>query len=205
MMRTLALYTISLSILLTPTLLQAAASSLGPLSEFIQGRDDGTWRVTDDGTSAYLENTQAHGAITYYYGDAKPEAEGDRTISVDIAFGQSRQSSMAGLLYGYVEKPKSYYLLTVRGDSTINMHQMANGNFEELQVIPMDNLSADKTTLTIQEQGNSITVSINGQTLDTYTDEQFGRGGVGIVASDIGQYKFSHFSISPIQTLVLMA
>lgn len=192
----LIFYTILLSLLSSQTHLQAAASSLGPLSDYIQPIDDGTWRVVDDGTSAYLENTQAQGAITYYYVDANKNVQGNRTISIDIAFGQSTELSMAGLLYSYTDKPKSYYMLTVRGDSSINMHQMIDGNLEELLVVPMDDLSADKTTLTIQENGNSVTVSINGQTLDTYTDEQFGRGAVGIVASDIGQYKFSHFSIT---------
>jgi len=197
----LALYTFLISALGVPSLLQAAASSLGPLSEYIQAGDDGTWRVVDDGTSAYLENAKTEGAITYYYVGANAGDEGRRTISVDVAFGQITEWSMAGLLYGYTDNPKTYYTFTVRGDSTVNIHQMINGSFEEVLAVPMTSLSAEKTTLTILENGKSVTLSVNGQSLETYTDDQIGQGAVGIVASDIGQYKFSHFSITADQKL----
>ena len=189
-----------LNLLGTSTHLRAT-SSLGPLSEYIQPEDDGTWRVVDDGTSALLENSQSEGAIIYYYVGSTENEQGSRTISVDVGFGQSNQWSSAGLLYGYRDSPRTYYMFTVRGDSTINVHQMADGNFQELLSVSLNSLSAEKTTLTIEENGTSVTLKVNEQMLDSFTDAQLGKGAVGIVAGDIGQYKFSNFKLTTQQTI----
>ena len=194
------IHTAILVLLTTSTYTQSAATSLGPLSPYIHAGNDGTWRVTDDGQSAFLENRETEGAVTYYYVGSHASEEGSRTISVDVGFGQTTQWSSAGLLYGYIENPKTYYMVTVRGDSTINIHQLVDGYFDELMVIPMESLSAEKTTLTIQEEGNSVTLLVNGQKLESFSDDQLGRGAVGIVASDIGQYKFSNFTVSSKKT-----
>ena len=178
-----------------PHLVQAAPSSLGPLSSYIQADSSDGWTVSDDGSAAYLENQQSSGAIRYYYIYSPPEDEGTRSISVDVGFGSSTSQSLAGLLYAYRENPKTYFLVTVGGDQTINIHEWIDGGLEELLKTPVPTLTAEKTTLHIQEQGNSVTVSINGTVFDTFTDSRLGRGGVGIVASDVGQFKFSNFSV----------
>lgn len=174
----------------------AAAFDLGPLSEIITPRSDGTWSITDNNGVAIFENQNAPYAITYYYLNPRPGEEGKREISVDIGMLNFEPDSRAGLLYGFEDNPRSYFMFTVGGDRSVNLQFFEQGNMEERMKLGISSLQADKTTLTIRERGNEIALIVNGEEKSVIGNDRIGRGAVGIVAAHVGRYSFQNFSVT---------
>ncbi|MEM7378553.1 MAG: hypothetical protein AAF460_13740, partial [Pseudomonadota bacterium] len=178
---------------LAPLGLIAAPASLGPLAPYVQPAEDSTWRVQDDGHAATLENRGTEGAITYYYLSSPDDTLGKRRVSVDVALGSSTTWSLAGLLYGFDDTAASYFVFALGGDGAVHVLHIANGQAEEIDAFSVDDLSAAETTLTLEEAGRQVTLMVNGTVVGRYEDARLGRGDVGILAGDVGQYTFSNF------------
>lgn len=174
----------------------AHAFDMGELSDIIQPRSDADWTVTNEGGAAVLENRNSPYAITYYYVSPRPGDEGRREISVDVGMMSSERDSLAGILYGFEEDPKSYFLFTVGGDRSVNLHFFDQGNMQEKMKLTSSDLRADKTTLTIRENGNEISLLVNGVEKSAIGNDRIGRGAVGIVAAHLGTYSFRNFGVA---------
>lgn len=98
-------------------------------------------------------------------------------------------------MYGFKNEPKSYFLFTLAGDGSVNLHFFGNGKFEQRWETQIDGLDLKRTTLTIRERGDKISLLVNGEQASAFGNEAVGKGAVGIVAADVGTYRFANFSI----------
>ena len=80
-------------------------TSLGALNAIIKPGQDNQWNILSDSSGVSLENQEDPYSIYYYYTDTESDTVGKRRISIDLAFYYSESDSLAGLLYGYQEKP----------------------------------------------------------------------------------------------------
>lgn len=188
------LATLTLAAMLAAT--AAQAFDLGPLNQFVKPTDQGNWTVTDEGGSAVFENRATPGDITYIYAAPKPGEEGRREISLNVGVLGGDGYSKAGLLYGFQANPRSYYMFTVSANSTVRLEQRTPDGWQERMSSTIGGLDPKNTTLTIRENGNEITLLVNGEERAGFGSDSMGRGGVGIVAAGIGKYAFGKFSIS---------
>lgn len=174
----------------------AQGFDMGPLNPFLQEASDRVWTIRNQAGAVLMENRATPGHLNYYRVETPPGTEGRREISVDVAILGSNNDSLAGLLYGFQSQPKSYYLFTVGGDRSVNLHQMTEAGMHSRMKWKMPELKAERTTLTIREQGASISLIVNGVEKSSFGNERIGRGGVGIIAGGIGTYRFSQFRVA---------
>ena len=174
---------------------RASAFDMGPLSPSLEEGDDGVWTLREDGGAVVLENGRDPSSVSYHYAGTEPDAEGRREITVDVAVLGSTDGSLAGLLYGFRESPRSYLMFTVGGDRSINLHEMRDGGFEQRTKTGMPELRAERTTLTIRETGDTVSLLVNGIDAGSFGNDLTGGGAVGIVAAGIGAHRFSGFDV----------
>jgi|GEM_PF-702708 len=175
---------------------EPASAGMGPLTPFIQDMSDGGWTVRNNNGRVVMTNESEPGAIRYFYVNPGPGEEGHRDISVDVSLLESEPNSLAGLLYGFQDNPRSYYLYTVRGDGLVSLHAMENGDFQERMAFSLGEPTTSITTLGIRERGNEIGLLVNGVEKSSMGNNRLGRGAVGIVASHLGRYQFDNFAVS---------
>lgn len=188
-----------LTMILTPV--HAQPFDMGPLNSFLKEEADQVWAIRNQGGAVVMENRSAPGHLNYYQTASSPGAEGQRTITLDVAVISSMPDSLAGILYGFQSQPKTYYMFTVGGDRSINLHQMINGRLESRMKWSGADLKAERTVLAIREEGNTIALSVNGIEKTSFGNDQIGHGAVGIVAGGVGTFRFSQFRVSyPDQT-----
>lgn len=176
----------------------ASAFDMGSLSKVIEANAEGPWTVRDDSGAVLLENTNTPGSIEYYFAGIEKGTEGRRMITVDVSLVKADAESMAGLLYGFTATPKSYFLFTLAGDGSVSLHFFDNGNFEERWKTQIDGLDVTRTTLSIQEQGDQILLLVNGEQASGFGNDRVGKGAVGIVAANVGTYRFAKFRVDSV-------
>ncbi|MEM6640675.1 MAG: hypothetical protein AAF610_12340 [Pseudomonadota bacterium] len=172
-------------------LIGEANAGMGPLADVLAPEEDATWRIAPAGDGWRFTNAQDDGAIRYYYLNEKPGEGGKRAISVDVQV-RGGPDSLAGLLYGFQNQPRSYYLFTLAGDRTVHVHHFNDGRFEQKMQFGLDGLNGP-VTLAIQEYGQDIALLVNGKERSRLGNNSMGRGGVGVVAVHTGNYLFSNF------------
>ena len=172
------------------------AFEMGPLSRVIEPRRDDVWTIRDEGGAAVFENVRSPNQITYYYVDPQPGDAGRREVSVEVDLLKAGPNSLAGRLYGFEANPKSYFLFTVGGDGSVNLHRFDQGRFEQRLKMTIGGVADGPTTLTIRERGDEIALLVNGVEKSSLGGSSFGHGGVGVVAADVGTYRFADFSIT---------
>lgn len=186
----------ALLVLLIPlTSLPARGIEMGPLTPFLSPGNQGAWTLSADGVAVLLENSAARGDITYYFAKPKPDEQGQRDVSVDVSLVRAGAQSFAGLLYGYQEGPKSYYIFAVQGGRSVGLFERTDAGFRQRFSTQIDTAPGKAIRLTIRERGNSIALLVNGREVSNIGNDSIGRGAVGIAAGDVGNYRFSGFSV----------
>lgn len=175
---------------------KGAALDMGPLSQYIQTGAQGSWEIFDEGGAAIFRNQRGEGDITFYYVGSPPEVEGRREITVNMGVIEGDDSSQAGLIYGYQENPRSYFIFTVSGTGTVRLNERTPQGWEERMSSTIGGLDPSNVTLSIIENGNEISLLVNGRGGTSIGNDRIGRGGVGIVAAGIGTYGFKGFDVS---------
>jgi hypothetical protein len=175
--------------------LGAAAQDLGPLTPQLQLGAFAPWMAQAEGTAYVLSNTTDPSAVTYFW-VGNPAEEGRRTIAVDVDLREGAEGSGAGLLYGFQEEPRSYFLLMLRPGGTVALVQRTPEGFEERMGIGGDQVKPGINRLEIRERGKEIDILLNGTNIGAIGNDLIGRGGVGIVATGTGTFAFSNFALT---------
>ena len=175
---------------------QAIGSSMGPLTSIIQPGAQGPWHVSAGQQGVQLQNQQQPGDLTYYYVNEEPGQSGQRVVSVKVQLLNASANAGAGLLYAYRDNPRSYYLFTLAADGTVSLSFRGANGFETRQATTLPQLAGQSAQLKIVEQGTSIALWVNEQKIGTIGESGMGRGALGIVAADLGTFRFSDFSIA---------
>ncbi|MEL7311644.1 MAG: hypothetical protein AAFN07_09045, partial [Pseudomonadota bacterium] len=187
---TLSLVLATFSVLATGNI---AHAGMGPLDDVMVAERDQSWNVQPTRDGWRMTNNQAPGAIRYFYVNEQPGEAGKRTISVEVAV-DGGPDSLAGILYGFNQNPRSYYLYTLGGDNSVNLHYFGPDGFEQKMQFGIEGLRG-AVTLGIQEYGQEIALLVNGQEKSRLGNDTMGRGGVGIVAVNTGDYVLENFAV----------
>jgi len=172
------------------------AFDMGPLKQFLEPGSSGAWTLTEQNGAAVFDNRESDGDINYYYVGPNPGEEGRREISVNLGLLRRSGFSKAGLLYGFESDPRSYFMFTVDGEATLRLEYRSPTGWEERMSSSLSGLSPDNISLAIREDGNQISLLVNGQERTAIGNDRIGRGGVGIVTVGIGTYRFHGFNVT---------
>ncbi len=173
----------------------AASRDMGPLLDVIAEESDEIWSARFEGNDLRLQNRGGRGAIRYYYVAPDAGEEGAREISVNVGLLDTQAGSQAGLLYGFEHDPRSYFMFTVDDSGSVGLYFLENGNLEERMRSTIRGLDLGDTRLTIRESGSSIALLVNGKEFSQIGGERMGRGAAGIVAANVGDYRFGGFTL----------
>ena len=172
----------------------AEAAGMGPLDSVLSPQYGDPWVVAKSGGGWQFENADGAYNIQYYYVFPADGEAGRREISVDVSVEAGEPDSLAGIIYGYQNEPRSYYLFTLGGDQQVRLHHVAAGNFEERMAFGIGGVR-DRATLAIREYGNEIALLVNGEEKSRFGNRDMGRGAVGIAAGHIGRFRFANFDV----------
>ncbi|MEM8984918.1 MAG: hypothetical protein AAGC71_18050 [Pseudomonadota bacterium] len=174
----------------------AYAGGMGPLDDVIQPRNDDTWSVAALRNGGWrFDNAATRYAITYYYLYPAGDESGRREVSVNVDVVAGEPDSLVGILYGFEEAPRSYFMFTLGGDRSVNLHYFDNGSMDEKMKLGIGDLADGPVRLTVREYGNEIALLVNGQEKSRIGNDRIGRGAVGVVAAHVGQFQLNDFSI----------
>lgn len=168
---------------------------MGPLTPYLAPGRQGAWTLSADGAAVLLENAATRGDITYFFAKPKPDEQGQREISVDVNLLRAGPQSFAGLLYGYQDDPKHYYIFAVQGGRAVGLFERTDAGFRQRFGTQIQSTPDRPMRLTIRERGQLIVLLVNGRELSSFGNDAIGRGAVGIAAGDVGSYRFSGFSV----------
>ncbi|MEQ8484453.1 MAG: hypothetical protein RIB46_08810 [Pseudomonadales bacterium] len=172
------------------------SADMGPLEGLIEPHQGQAWTVSRAQQGGWLfENPDAAYDIQYYYLNPKPGEAGRREISVDVSHLSGSGDSLAGILYGFVDSPRSYYMFTVGGDRSVNLHYVEEGNVEEKMKLQLGDMRSARARLTLRESGTEIALLVNGQEKSTLANDRMGQGAVGIVTAHTGLFHLDNFDV----------
>lgn len=176
------------------------APAMGPLSPLLKQGNQGAWTGQYLGSVYRLINPKKSNDIKYFFVNTEPKANGRRTIEVNVA--APKGDGLAGLLYGFQENPKEYYMLVLNRSGTLRLfHRTAAGIKQKFSMTTGSKNSTAKegqvnlTKLTMVEDGDSVKILVNDKSLGSFKGAGTGNGGVGIVAVGIVDALFHEFDV----------
>jgi len=168
---------------------------MGPLNQYLEPGSFGAWELAEQDGAAIFNNQQADGDINYYFVGANPGEAGQREISVEVGILRNSNFSKAGLLYGFENDPRSYFMFTIDNLATVRLEYRSPAGWEERLSQRIAGINPENVTLSIREDGQQISLLVNGVEQSAIGNDRMGRGGVGIVAVGIGTYGFRDFDV----------
>ncbi|MCH6256315.1 hypothetical protein MLD52_07130 [Puniceicoccaceae bacterium K14] len=173
-------------------------SGMGPLSDFLfEGAVDG-WSGSTVDNVYWLENQASDpNDIRYFYTAANKSAFGKRTAEVEIFTEHMDPESRAGLLYGFQESTRSYYLIVAGCNGSIDMYLKDNDGFQLSQSSSVGAKPNKPIRIQIKEDGQQLTILANGKTLSSIGNNSIGKGQLGIAAFGSGKFGFTNYQETP--------
>lgn len=170
-----------------------ALAGMGPLEKFLDlGFSDG-WGAGYESGVYWLENSREQGAIRYYYTAFEGTEGGSRTISVRVKMLTDDQNARVGLVYGYNSQTRHYSLILLGPEGQLEVVRRDASGFNTRMSSSTGVNIGKFTQLSLQEDGNRISVLVDGRDIGSLANDSFGRGSVGIAAVGLGRFGFSDY------------
>ncbi len=166
------------------------AESMGELAPLLTNERDRDWICETDGQDFRLTSNE-EGDIKYFWMDTDTQHHGSRSCQVTV---DVNEKGMGGLIYGFNEDPKSYFLIVVDSDNTLRIFDRNADGFSERMSSTFD-AKGSEVHLEIRENGQNIDVYVNGQNMIGFGNGRMGQGGIGIAAISGGSCLFSDFEL----------
>jgi len=174
----------------------ATAFDLGPLNGLLKTGQDGVWELRDEGASLVLDNDENSGAIKYYFPSPREGDVGRRKARVDIDFRNETASTRAGLLFGFDESDKSYFMFTLAPSGQISLVERKPTGPKILFQGKAKGVTDGVNTLTLEERGTSVALTVNDGSSLVSDSARMTRGSLGIVAWGKGEFAFHDFELT---------
>ena len=157
--------------------------------------DDGAWRgELIDGTYR-LRNDSKKGAVRYFHLRHGQQGRDVRslTVSVDVSTRFDGAAAGAGLVYLLDPESKTYYAFLVTRKGYWILRRGAKG-FERVAGGSNDAIKTDGVNrLSAQLEQESARLFVNGTRVIGHSLKGATEGNVGIIAVDLGDYRFDNF------------
>ena len=182
-----------------PALAAFASAGLQAIERHLfTGEVDG-WMGQVRNGAYWLQNPAEQGGIRYFFAPYDPADAGRRTISIDVDTSGAAPGAGAGLLYGYSDQPRTYYMVLISGQDKA---QQANVEIYKrdasgirLTMGSSVTLGQGMNTVSMRERGREVEVLVNGRSISSFSSSGTGQGAVGIAAMGLGQFGFSNFRL----------
>lgn len=175
-----------------------AAADVGVLTPLIEREERNEhWdvKLAGDG-DAVFQSLSGPGEVRFYFYRPLEGEEGRRRIGVTVDMRGAGEGGQAGLLYGYEESPKRYYLYTVGADGKITLMRRDERGFRTMISSSKAGLQREATRLELIEDGRQVGFVVNGERGASLGNDTMGRGSVGIVAISPGTFRFEDFEVT---------
>lgn len=174
-------------------------ADLGPLTELFEGYTE-PWQLSLSDAGYLMENTSDPASIRYVWATSPDATLGSRTITARVDLLKPDNTSNAGILYAFREEDDGstfYYMFMLRPDDQITLYRRDVDGVETITSAVTDAVRRGVNELTITEDGDQITLWVNGERVALLGGIRgMGSGRIGIVAWGTGEYLFSGFSQS---------
>lgn len=178
---------------LTIVLVSNASADMGRLEAFLdRGFSDG-WHAEYVSGKYWLENKAEQGAIRYYYSTFEGTEGGNRSISVRVKMATDDPQARVGLVYGYDSQTGDYYLMLLGPDGQFEVVRRDSSGFNVRMSSSTGADVEDFNQISVKEDGNEISLSVNGRSLGSLGKDTVGKGSVGIAAVGLGRFGFSDY------------
>lgn len=176
----------------------AQGPALGPLQPYVMNSDDGDWSGALEGDVYWLENRAALGAVRYFYNKAARDGTNGLQVQVDVTVESSDPNARAGLLYGYRESPRFYYLAVVGSQGQFELYRRDNDGFQMVLGNTVERSASGRTSIVLKEMGKELTIVVNGHKIGAFQSAGTGEGAIGIAAMGVGRYGFTGYRQSQV-------
>lgn len=177
----------------------AAAAQDAPLGAFtslVQEGPNGAWEQTISATAYTMENASDPAAIRYYWGLGNSDEIGSRTIMVEVEIADGGDTSRAGILYGYDDDTRFYFAFVLEVTGAVALYRRDAAGFNLWMSSETDAVRDGANELSIVEDGDTITMYLNGTRTGSISSDGIGTGAAGIVAVGTGRFIFTAYDDS---------
>lgn len=174
----------------------ASAFDMGKMNRILETGQSGAWDQRDEGETYVLDNDSDPTSIRYYF--IKPNAghEGTRSVSVELDFRDEAASTRGGLIFGFDETDKSYYLFVLGPTGELTLFQRKPDGGKILFKGTAKGVTDGFNTFTLVEADGGVRLEVNGQSAIFTDSEAMRTGALGIVAWGEGEFAFRKFRLS---------
>ncbi|CAH1386667.1 hypothetical protein [Candidatus Nitrotoga sp. M5] len=177
---------------------KSESAGMGPLADIVfMGSVDGWSGSMDKGVYSLTNEADDPNAIRYFFTESGDENGGRRSVSVDVKTAEMGSDARAGLLYGYRESPKFYYLVVASSSGEIGIYKRDDSGFGLSSSTSIEMGDDDSVRLELNEKGRELTVVANGRTISTIENDNVGKGRLGIAAFGLGRFGFTNYVQTP--------
>lgn len=177
---------------------KADPQGMGPLTEHLfPGEVEGWSGSMEQGIYWLANEAKNPNDIRYFYTAIDDEPTATRTVSVDILTRDMGPNARAGLLYGYQDSPRFYYLIVASSNLELDIYQRNGDRFQLSQSSSIDSAGNGIVSLELNEKGRQLTITANGRTVSSLENDFIGNGQLGIAAFGLGRFGFTNYTQHP--------
>ncbi len=165
---------------------------LGPVEGWSGAIDHGAYWLTNEAGNA--------DDIRYFYTALDDQNNGKRAVEVELLTKKMDANARAGLLYGYRDSPRLYYLIVAGKDGQLDVYERNGNSFRQSLSSSFDMASDGVVRLKAQEDGQQLSITVNGKNVSKLENNFIGKGQLGIAVFGLGQFGFTNYVQTPAQT-----
>jgi len=174
----------------------AQDAPLGAFTSLVQEGPNGPWEQTITADAYTLENASDPAAVRYYWGVGDRDLIGSRTVTIEVEVAEGGETSGAGILYGFQKDTRYYYAFILDANGAVVLYRRDAAGFIRIMSSVTDAVRAGANTLSIAEDGDTMTMYLNGVETGSFSGDGVGAGGAGIVAVGTGRFVFTSYDDS---------
>ncbi len=165
---------------------------LGPVEGWSGAIDHGAYWLTNEAGNA--------DDIRYFYTALDDQNNGKRAVEVELLTKKMDANARAGLLYGYRDSPRLYYLIVAGKDGQLDVYERNGNSFRQSLSSSFDMANDGVVRLKANEDGQQLSITVNGKNVSKLENNFIGKGQLGIAVFGLGQFGFTNYVQTPAQT-----
>ncbi|WOI54754.1 hypothetical protein [Parvularcula sp. LCG005] len=172
----------------------ASSDQLGALETYLPEEGmNGAWQYSRPMGTFRATNMQDPGAIDYVFIQTNGKAR--QAIETIVRIDPKTPDGFAGILFGYDQSTRYYYLYTLQADGGVKIYRRdGNGFSMMMETMPGGPVLGDNH-LAIVEQADTLRFMLNGTSVGEIGQGGMDQGAVGIVSGGVVEASFSKFAV----------
>lgn len=173
--------------------------NLGPLSGTVELGESDAWKAEDKGGWFMLTNTDAPGAVRYYWSEVPEDRGSDYTVEVNLVTKtESANPSFAGLLYNFKESD-SYFGVTIGSDGAGYLFVRSPDGFQTHKLTKVSAKNDGTDWMRAHVTATNVRFELNGAKMAEMDNPNGFSPKLGIIAVGEGVMGFTGFAVKPAQ------